>query len=191
MTRWWGPRDESGQAATFSVVVVIVVVTLAALLVWKISDLASRINEKAGAIQRTAVPINRATDAVTNIPETNRLATSILTSARPLEGELAEIIRLAKDIDRLAASINNTAATIDDTASAIDVTAAGILPVARLINADVVQINRNLDGSIARAASINNDTSDILNNAIRAHRSAACINAEPLLLGAQGADGHC
>ncbi len=197
MTKGWRPvRDESGQAATFSVVIVAVVVVLAALLVWKISDLAVRIDEKAGAIQRTAVPINRATDAVTNIPETNRLATSILTSARPLEGELAEIIRLARDVDRLAASINGTAATIDDTAAGIDVTAAGILPVARAILADVNQINRNLDIALApaRAPGIDADTSEILGLAIQAHGQASCIDAKlalPLLGGGTGADGHC
>ncbi len=179
MTKPWRPvRDERGQAATFSVVLVIVVVVLAAFLVWKISDLAVRIDQKAGAIQRTAVPINRATDAVTNIPETNRLASSILTSAKPLEGELAEIIRLAQDVDRLAASINRTAGTIDDTASAIDVTGAGILPVARAINADVGQINRNLDITIGLARAIDADTNVVLALARKAHGHAGCIDGE-------------
>ena len=200
MRNAWRPvRDESGQAATFSVVIVAVVVILAALLVWKISDLAVRIDEKAGAIQRTAVPINRATDAVTNVPETNRLASSILTSARPLEGELAQIINLAKDVDRLAASINNTAGTIDDTASAIDATAASILPVARAINADVGQINRNLDITIRLAQAIDGDTNAVLALARRAHAYAGCIDGNvdnippvvgPLLNPVPGTD-HC
>ena len=194
--RWKPVRDERGQAATFSVVIVIVVVVLAALLVWKISDLAVRIDDKAGAIQKTAVPINRATDAVTNIPETNRLASSILTSARPLEGELAQIINLAKDVDRLAASINSTAAGIDDTAAGIDNTASQILPVARAILADVNQINRNLDISLAppRAPGIKSDTGEILGLANTAHARAACIDSKlsnPLLLRGPAADAKC
>ena len=177
MKKRWGPvRDEQGQAATFSVVLVVVTVLLAAVLVWQISDLASRINRKAGKIQQTAVPINRATDAVTNVPETNRLALSIRDSARPLEPQLAEIIRLAKDIDRLAASINGKAASIDGTAKGIDAEAAQILPVARQINDDVIRINANLDESIPRARSIDGDTSNILGNADRADIQAACID---------------
>jgi methyl-accepting chemotaxis protein len=195
MTNRWKPlRDEQGQAATFSVVLVVVTVLLAAALVWQISDLASRINRKAGKIQQTAVPINRATDAVTNIPETNRLASSILTSAKPLEGQLAEIIRLAKDVDRLAASINGTAGTIDGTAKSIDAEGARILPVARAIDADVRQINANLDGSIGRAGAIDGDTSNILGLANTAHRSAACIDRKVgtvPVVGRGGGDSHC
>ena len=179
MTTPWRPlRDERGQVATFSVVLVVVVVLLAAVLVWKISDLAVRINNKAGEIQKTAVPINRATDAVTDIPTTNQLASSILASAQPLEGELAEIIRLARDVDRLAASINGTAGRIDTTAGAIDVSAAGIPPVGRAILADVNQINRNLDITIRLAATIDADTNTILGLARKAHGHAGCIDGE-------------
>ncbi|MDP8975093.1 MAG: hypothetical protein M3N28_01745 [Actinomycetota bacterium] len=196
--RWRPVRDEQGQAATFSVVLVVVTVLLAAVLVWQISDLASRINRKAGKIQQTAVPINRATDAVTNVPETNRLAGSILTSAKPLEGELAQIITLAKDIDRLAASINGKATSVDGTAKGIDAEAARILPVARQINDDVIRINANLDESIPRARAIDGDTSNILGNANRAHDQAACIDRNlikatdvPFVLGNGPGDGKC
>ncbi len=196
MNQRWAPvRDERGQAATFSVVLVIVVVLLAALLVFRIAQLAVAINDKAGDISKTAVPINRATDAVTNIPETNRLAGSILTSAQPLEGQLAEIIRLARDVDRLAASINATAGTIDRTAGGINASAAGIPPVARAILADVNQINRNLDLSIPRAAAIDSDTTEILRLAGDAHRKASCIDQKigsvPLLPPGAPPDGHC
>ena len=199
MTTPWRPlRDERGQVATFSVVLVVVVVLLAAVLVWKISDLAVRINQKAGAIQRTAVPINRATDAVTNIPETNRLAGSILTSAQPLENQLREIVALARDVDRLARSINGTAAGIDDIAAGIDRTAAQILPVARAINTDVILINRSLDIALdpARAPGINADTSRIVGQAQAAHARAACIDRKldnPILRNPEFSvnDGHC
>jgi methyl-accepting chemotaxis protein len=192
MTNRWRPvRDEQGQAATFSVVLVAVVVLLAAFLVWKISDLAVRINNKAEKIQETAVPINRATDAVTNIPETNRLASSILQNAQPLEGQLNQIIGLARNVERLAGSINGTASTIDGTASSIDAEARRILPVTRAINADVRQINANLDGSIARAAGIDDDTSNIVRQASTAHTFAACIDRKLVPLGSPGGDSAC
>ena len=195
MNRRWGPaRDERGQAtaATFSVVLVVVVVVLAALLVFRIAQLAVAINDKAGDISKTAVPINRATDAVTDIPRTNQLASSILTSAQPLEGQLAEIIRLAKDVDRLAASINSTAGTIDRTAGGINASAAGIPPIARAILSDVNIINRSLDASIPRAAAIDADTTSILARAVTAHSKASCIDAKLVAVGGgTGRDGHC
>ena len=206
MTKRWRPvRDERGQAATFSVVVVVVVVLLAAVLVWRVAALAEAINDKAGEIQKTAVPINRATDAVTNIPETNRLATSILTSADPLEEELAEIIRLANDVNRLAGSINRTATTIDDTAGDIDATAVTIVGVARAILNDVNLINGNLDGSRltgtstntrAVAGAIDRDTDAVRDLAGLAHSRAACIDMKlaglAALLGGTAADtAHC
>ncbi len=198
-------RDERGQAATFSVVVVVVVVLLAAVLVWRVAALAEAINDKAGEIQKTAVPINRATDAVTNIPETNRLATSILHSADPLEEELDQIIRLANDVNRLAGSINGTAATIDTTASGIDATAASITGVARAILNDVDLINGNLDGhrltspisTRAVAAAIDRDTDAVRDLAGLAHSRAACIDQKlafvlPPPIGGLPADlAHC
>ncbi|MDQ3569923.1 MAG: hypothetical protein M3396_04720 [Actinomycetota bacterium] len=205
MTKRWGPvRDERGQAATFSVVVTVVVVLLAAVLVWRVAALAEAINRKAAKIQQTAVPINRATDAVINIPETNRLATSILTSAKPLEGELAEIIRLAKAVEPLAGSINATAATIDDTAKGIDAEAARILPVGRAILNDVRLINGNLDGSVLSgtsvstrgiAARIDGDTDAVRDLARLAHTRAACIDMKlagiPVTGGAPADSAHC
>jgi len=62
--------------------------------------------------------------------------------------------------------------------------------VTRAINADVGQINRNLDGSIARASTVDGQTSTILGQANQAHRSAACIDRKLVLLGGT-ADGAC
>ncbi len=187
--------DERGQA-TFSVVAAIVVVLLGGVLVWRVADTAESIEDKASTIAKTAVPINRATDAVTNVPETNRLAGEILQSAKPLEGVLTEIRDVAKSVDRHAISINGTAGTIDGTAKSINAEAVRIIAIARSIDRGVAQINANLDVTIASAIAAEVDTTNILAQADAAHGTGACIDAK-LVAGADPGipgpnnDGHC
>lgn len=188
------PRDEVGQAGTAVVAVVtLVTLVLAGVLVNRVAWTAESINKKAGNIAKTAVPINRDTDAVLNLDTTNGLAGSILETARPLEGKLAEIIRLAKSVDGLATSINGSASEVDGTARGINSTAAGILETARSIDRGVAQINANLDTTIALAQQIKGDSGNILGQARFAHREAACID-QGLGGGALSdavRDGHC
>jgi len=201
--RWRPERSEEGQA-TFSVVVVIITVVLAGLLVWRVAETAESINDKAGTIAQTAVPINTATDAVLNIPQTNQLAGSILQTAQPLEGKLAEIVRLAKSVDGLATSINTKALSVDNEAKGINSEAAGILATAQSIDRGVRQINLSLDTTIGIAGAIKGDTVNILNQAARPiHRNASCIDGKLTILdpvtnlpivgstGATGRDAHC
>ena len=197
--RWRPVRSEQGQA-TFSVVVVIVSVVLAGLLVWRVAETAEAINDKAGTIAQTAVPINTATDAVLNLPQTNQSAGSILETARPLQGKLAEIVRLAKSVDGLATTINASATSVDREAKGINGEAAGILAVAQSIDRGVRQININLDTTLGIAGAIKGDTANILGRgAIPIHGNAACIDTKLSLLGrlpivgraAGGPDGHC
>ena len=187
--RWWPTRSERGQAS-FSVVLALITVVLAGVLVNRVAWTAEAINKKAGNIAKTATPINKATDAVLNLDTTNQLAGSILATAQPLEGKLAEIVRLAKSVDGLAKSINGSAATVDGTAKSINGNATGILDTARSIDRGVMQINANLDRTIEIAGAIKGDTANILTQAQLAHRLAACIDA-----GLPGpgtpADGHC
>ncbi len=192
-------RSEEGQA-TFSVVVVIVSVVLAGLLVWRVAETAEAINDKAGTIAQTAVPINTATDAVLNLPTTNQLAGSILNTAKPLEGKLAEIVRLAKSVDGLATSINAKATSVDREAKGINGEAAGILATAQSIDRGVRQININLDTTLGIAGAIKGETANILGRgAIPIHSNASCIDAKLALLGrlpvigggVGGPDGHC
>lgn len=186
-----GARGEGGQA-TFSVVITIVVVILAAILLTRVSTTAESISKKASRISKTAVPIGVATQAVAggNLDKTNSLAGSILTTAQPLQPKLDEIIRLAKDVDRLAASINGSAGTIDNTAKGINSTAAGAFETARSIDRGVQQINRNLDDTLAIVTAIKGDTGNILGQANLAHKEAACIDQALAALGGSS-DGHC
>ena len=190
MTQRWRPtRGEWGQAS-FSVVAAIITVVLAGILVNRVAWTAEAINKKAANIAKTATPINSATDAVLNLDTTNQLAGSILATAQPLEGKLAEIVRLARSVDQLAISINSSAATVDGTAKNINGNAAGILDTARSIDRGVKQINANLDTTIGIAGPVKADTGNILTQAELAHRLAACVDAGLPGPGSP-ADAHC
>ncbi len=173
--RWRFARTEWGQAS-FSVVATLVAVLLAGILVNRVAWTAESINKKAGRISKTATPINAATDAVLNLDTTNQLAGSILATAKPLEGKLAEIVRLAKSVDQLAISINGSASTVDGTAKSINGNATGILGTARSIDRGVQTIIAGLNTTLGIVGSVKGDSGNILTQAEIAHRLAACID---------------
>jgi methyl-accepting chemotaxis protein len=173
------PLNELGQA-TFSLLIVVAVVAVAVVLLQRTAWHAEHINDKAGVIATTGGGINTATQAVLKLGRTNELASSILETAKPLEGKLDEIIRLAKSVDGLATSINNSATTINGTARGINGTAGTILSTARSINDGVAQINVNLDDTLRLANAIKTDTGNILTGARLADSDLACVSAGPL-----------
>jgi methyl-accepting chemotaxis protein len=175
MQRWRKTSDERGQA-TFTLVIVLVVVAIAVVLLYRTAWTADSINAKAGNIAHTAGGINTATAAVLKLGRTNDLASSILATAKPLQGQLDQVIGLAKSIDGLATSINGTAGTINSTAKGINSSAATILGTARSINDGVAQINTNLDTTLALAVKIKTDTGNILTQADTANHFASCID---------------
>jgi methyl-accepting chemotaxis protein len=187
--RWWRTRSERGQAS-FSVVLALITVVLAGVLVNRVAWTAEAINKKAGHIAETATPINKATDAVLNLDKTNELAGSILTTAEPLQGKLAEIVRLANSVDGLAKSINGTASTVDGTAKSINGNATKIVGTAQSIDRGVKQIITNLNRSLEITGAIDSDATNILSQAELAHRLAACVDGGLPGPGSP-ADGHC
>lgn len=202
--------DERGQA-TFSLIIVLVVVAVAALLLQRTASTAESINDKAENIAQTGRGINTATDAVLQLDVTNQRAGSILASAQPLQGQLNEVIRLAESINGLASTINGSAQSINGTAGSINGLAgsinstagqingfagginadvASILETARDIDEGVALINRNLDTTIALAEDIQANTSTIVGQAQRADVLAAeiddAVNLRGGLLGILG-----
>jgi uncharacterized protein YoxC len=184
MQRWslntaFRPRrpatDQRGQA-TFTLIIVVVVVAIAVVLLYRTAWTANSINNKAESIANTAGGINQSTQAVLKLGTTNQLASSILNTAKPLEGQLNQIIGLAQSIDGLATSINGTAGTINNTAKGINSSAASILGTARSINDGVAQINTNLNTTLVLARLINADTTSILGEAVEADHYASCID---------------
>ena len=187
--RWRLAHGERGQAS-FSVVATLVAVLLAGVLVNRVAWTAESINKKAENISKTATPINEATDAVLNLDRTNELGASILATAEPLQGKLAEIVSLAKSVDGLAISINNSATTVDGTAKSINSDASAILSTAQSIDRGVKQIITNLNASLGIVTSVKGDAGNILGQAQLAHRLAACID-HGLPGPGSPADGHC
>jgi methyl-accepting chemotaxis protein len=127
----------SGRAALFNVVSVVVlvlgvlVIGIAAALLARTLAAAQSIDKKAQTIATNAGKINVATNPVVELNRTNELASSILSSAKPLQDLLnttdataRDIVGLAKSIDSTAQTINNTAGTINDTAATINKTAS-------------------------------------------------------------------
>ena len=170
----WSAFGERGQA-TFSLLIVVAVVGVAVILLQRTAWHAEHINDKAGVIATTGGGINTATQAVLKLGRTNELAASILETAKPLEGKLDEIVRLAKSVDGLATSINNSASTINGTARGINGTAGTILATARSINDGVAQININLDDTLRLANAIKTDTANILTGARAADHNLDCV----------------
>lgn len=211
------PTGEAGVAAVMGLLATLVVVVLAAGLLQRAASTAGSIDAKAKQIALTGRGINQSTDSILQLNRTNKLAASILHSATPLQGELAQIVSLAGAVNGLAGSINNSAgaingsarsingsaisingsavsidgsaSAIDDTASGINTQAAGILAVAQSISQGVVLINTNLDTTIAIATEIRSDTSNLVVQALRAKTKAACIDHG--VGGAQGNNGDC
>ncbi len=210
------PNDDSGSAV-LGLVATIVVVLIAAGLLQRAAMTASSINDKAKTIALTGRGINESTDSIIQLNRTNELAVSILGSAKPLEGKLAEIVTLAQTINGQAGSINGSAKTINGSAVSINTTAggiggsagsingiagrinqkasgingeaAGILATARSIDRGVAQINTNLDATIAIANQIRSDTTNLVTQAVRAEDKSACIARQTSIGGASA--GNC
>ncbi len=181
----------SGGAGLFNVVSVVVLVLgvlligIAAALLARTLAAAQSIDKKAQTIQGNAGNIDVATDSVVQLNRTNELASSILSSAKPLEAQLRTVDTVARDIDGLAGSINTTAGsingaagTINNSAITINTTAQDIEGNARTINASAATINGTARG-------INTQVALILEVAQRIDADAVQINenlAETIIL---------
>ncbi len=150
--RSWG----SGGAGLFNVVSVVILVVgvlvigIAAALLARTLAAAQSIDKKAQTIAVNAGKINVATDPVIELNRTNELASSILSSTKPLQGLLNTTDATARDIAGLAQSIKTTARTIDTTAGTINGTAATINNTAGGINNSVGTINGTTRGTGSR-----------------------------------------
>jgi methyl-accepting chemotaxis protein len=201
-------RDETGQAVSSGLllIVVLVVLVIAVVLLQRTASTAESINGKAATIQKTGRGINDNTDSILQLTATNKTASSILATAKPLQGELAQIVDLAGSIDNLGKSINGSASTIDgtaktingsagainSTANGINSTASSILAVANSIKTGVVIINQDLDKTVLVAQQIKGDTGVIVGGGstglTAALRFAGCINHD---LGGNSAGSGC
>ena len=146
----------SGGAGLFNVVSVVILVVgvlvigIAAALLARTLAAAQSIDKKAQTIAANAGKINVATDSVIELNRTNQLASSILSSTKPLQGLLDTVDATARDIAGVAKSINTTAGTIKDTAGTINGTAKTIDNTVGGVNNSVGTINRTTGGTESR-----------------------------------------
>ena len=172
----------SGGAGLFNVVSVVilivgvVVIGIAAALLARTLAAAQSIDKKAQTISGNAGNIDVATNSVIQLNRTNELASSILQSAKPLQGLLNTTEATARDIDGLAKSINGTAGTINGSAGTINGTATTINGTARDINTNVGTINGTAFTINSTAKGIDNRAAAILDVAQRIDIDAANIN---------------
>ena len=184
--------DETGAAGSTGLllVVVIVVLVIALVLLQRTAQTAIAINKKATTISKTGVGINQNTDSILELSHTNALASSILNSAQPLQGDLTQIVNLGNSVNSLATTINQSAQTINGTASQINSTAGAvnstanginsaagsILNTANSIKSGVAMINQNVDTTIGIVQQIKGDTATIVGGLSTAQHRAGCIN---------------
>jgi methyl-accepting chemotaxis protein len=128
-------------------IVGVVVIGIAAALLARTLAAAQSIDKKAETIAANAGKINVATNPVVELNRTNELASSILSSAKPLQGLLDQTDATARDIAGLAKSIDNTARTIEHTAGTINDTAGTINRTAGGINNSVGTISDTTQGT--------------------------------------------
>ena len=164
-------------ASVITLVIVVVVVAVAAILLGRTVQEAQSINNKAQNIAKNGRGINTSTDSVIQLTRTNKLATSILGSARPLDSQLGGIVATAQGIDGLAGSINSTAGTINTTAGSLNISAGRINPSSDGINSAAGAINTSASSINGSALSINGSVDSINAAAGRINVDAGRINA--------------
>jgi len=157
-------------------VVVVAVVGTAAVLLARTVQEAQSINDKAQNIATTGRGINTATDSIIQLTRTNKLARSILKSAKPLDSQLGGIVGTAQGIDGLAGSINSTAGSINTTAGSINGSAGRINTSAGSINSAAGSINSSASSVSGSAGRINGSAGSINSSAARINSSAGSIN---------------
>lgn len=146
----------SGGAGLFNVVSVVILVVgvlvigIAAALLARTLAAAQSIDKKAQTIAANSGKIDVATNSVIELNRTNELASSILSSAKPLQGQLETADATARDIAGLAKSINTTAGTIKATAGTVSGTATTIDNSAKSIDKSVGTINDTTGGTGSR-----------------------------------------
>jgi hypothetical protein len=177
-------RDEAGQA-TITIAVVLACCLAISILLFITMSTAVSINKKADTVQRNGLVIKNSGESIPALVHTNELASSILVTASPLEGQVSTIRGLAHSIDKSATSIDGTAATIVSTALGINAQAVDILGTARSIDGRAKTIKGQLDTTVGLAKGIKSDSSIILREATSIHKSACA------LVSGITADGHC
>ena len=161
--------------------ILLLVLAVAGVATWQLIrtvEAADDIEDQAVRIARNGRGINIATDSVIQLRRTNRLAGTILQSARPLDEQLVKIVGRGRSIDATAGAIDATAGEINQTAGAINESAGEINQTAGEINATAVEIDQTAGNILGVARRVDNVAGSIEDTAGRIDVTASGINAE-------------
>jgi methyl-accepting chemotaxis protein len=153
-TRRFG--DESGLAGKL-LVGVIAWALGAVLLLTNTLVAAQQIDTRVDRITHTVGPIDHDLDAVTLAAETDRIAQRILAAAKPLSGQVDQVVQATGSIDDSAQSIDTAVGQIGNSVGGIDANA-------RSINANVLDINRTVKDINGTAKAISSTVNGIDGN---------------------------
>lgn len=173
------PPSSGGVRGINLLIIVLVVLAVggAAVLLARTVMIAQRIDTKAQNIAVNGKGINDSTDSIVQLNRTNELATSILRSAKPLDGRLTAVVGRARSIRALAGSIDNKAGTINSTAGSINESATTINGNATSINGSASTINSSARTINGTAGTIAGSARDINQVAGRINGTAKSIDS--------------
>lgn len=168
-------RDESGLAGTILIIAIAWALSAVLMLTGTLIS-AQQINNRVDEITGEVGPIDKDLDAVALAEETNAIAADILTAAKPLSGQLDQVIdsvggingsvdgilETAGSINRTANSINSVVGSIGSAVDSIDGNLSAVLATVRSIDAGVGAINGRADTVVSIVAAIRSDLADVL-----------------------------
>ena len=164
LTRPSRPGRFAGEAGIVAanLVIVLAFALYAVIQLSRVTIAAQRIDDRVEVIIGEVGPIDSELDEVAKLEETNRIAAGILQAAKPLSGQLDQVIAAAASIDRTVSGIQANASDINGTARSINGSLQTLQPVTVQINNGVAAINGRADVIIDAVRGIKADLGNVL-----------------------------
>lgn len=150
-----------GGLAGVCLVIVIAWALAAVLMLTGTLTNARQINRRVVLINHQVAPIDVNLASVKLARRTGALTTRILHAARPLTGQLAQVVTAADAINGNVTSILNRAHSINDVVTSINANAHSINSVVHAIGGNVTSIGSSVQSISASVGSIGADVSSI------------------------------
>lgn len=175
-------REERGLAG----VMLIIIIAWALLAVFMLTSTlvaAQQIDDRVVRITDVVTPLDASLDRLEALDTTNAIANDIEAAAKPLTGQLDQVIAEVPTIDKSASAILDTAGQINQKVLDINETITPIGGTVGQINTNAAAISQTVDSIEANATSINRfvhsifgSASGILSTAQIANDGVAGIN---------------
>ncbi len=150
----------SGLAGVILVIVIAWALAAVLMLTGTLTN-ARQINKRVKLVNAQVGPIDKNLASVALAGRTGRIAAKINSAARPLVGELSQVITAAGHIDATAGTILTTAGSINGVVNTINSNARAINGTVHAINATVNSINGHVQAIAGSVASIGGSVSSI------------------------------